>query len=346
MKELDIFFNAIDDTLSYTWDLNYGKAKLSFWGRIHKKQCQCAIDFQKQVLKTTVKYRLLEKDKNANIQEIRDCENKEMEQLGESISIKVRVIMGLSLQKRWLTTFICNEALYENKFISPINDSIIDEGIEAVRERLLSLDETSRKLYLNNICLELDLNLLSAYYGIETLEKSGWEKFYIVGNICNYLSLLFELFALFDIDLFPIIKEKSNNEKEFSSYFNTYEYYRAEQFKGEKSPLPKDTSSTSSNNVEETLLDYLNVTDKDEWITTANSKVNYQQLADFLGAEVAEGNLNLPPSKKGGGLFNLSCLMFPTVLDPNNKTQKNAVNNAVRKYEGYKEVKERKPKNI
>lgn len=345
MKELDIFFDKINETLRDTWYFNSGKSQLPFKWRIIKRQCQCAIEVQKQLLKSIVKYRLLEKDGSINLQQNRDNEKKEMEQLSQSLSEKTKIIMALSSQNSWLSSFICDEALYENKFISPINESIISEGIEAIRDRLLNFDETSRKLYLNNICLELDLRLSNTFENIRSLENYGWEKFYIVGNISNYLTLLFELFALFDIDLFPIIKENSDYEKEFSSYANSYEYYRAEKFKGENIPLPKATLSNNSDNQEGTLLDYLTVSDKEKWISTAKSKANYQQLADFLGSEVAKGNLKLPPSKKGGGLFKLSCLMFP-ILDSNNRTQKNAVNNAVRKHIGYKEAQECKLKKI
>lgn len=344
MKELEVFFEKVDKVLNNTMCLDSRKSYLPFRWKFVQKHCQCAIEAQKQILRIIVKYRLLEKDENIDKKKNREQEEAEIAQLNQSLSDETKIIIRLSLRYSIITSFISDEALYENKFISPINDNIIDEGIEAIRNKLLDLDIERRRVYTNIFCATLDSLLFSTFDKIRMLEHLGWEKFFLVKKISDYLTLIFELFALFDIDLFSTIKKYSDYEKEFSLYFRPYEYFRPEKFKNE-SLFPKEVKSYNKDSKEcESLLDYINMDDKDkyEWLLKAKSKTNYQELANFLGEEIANGNLKSPPSKKGGGLFNLACLVFP-VLDSNNNTQKNAINNAVKKYKGYKEAQKCKP---
>lgn len=234
MKELYALFNEINTIIEDTHFLNSGKSNLSIRLKIIKKICQCAIEAHKRILKTNIKYRLLEKQE-VNIQQNKEKEKTEIEQIEQSLSTKTRIIMGIILRKR-LVPFLTSEAMYELKYISQLNIGVIEPDLEIIRTRLFDFDKFDRVLYAKSLCRDLDSRLYSTFDNIRLLEKMGWEKYYFVNSINDCLISIFELFAMFDIDLLPIIKKNSDFEKDFG----TYDFLQSDKFRNEDFAAQKE----------------------------------------------------------------------------------------------------------
>ena len=217
--------------------------------RITKKICQCAIEAHKLLLKTSLKYRLLE-NQNIDIQENRKKEKAEIEQIVQSLSTKVVAIMEIIARKK-LIPFISSEAMYELKYINQLSTNIIDRDLESIETRLFEFDEYNRVLYAKKICRDLDSRLYSAFDNIRLLEDMGWEKYYFVNSINDCLVSIFELFATFDIDILPIIKENSDFEKDFGTYdILQSDKFREEEFTTQKEkPIDEDVKGDISTNI-------------------------------------------------------------------------------------------------
>jgi len=326
MKELDIFFAETSQVIGNTHFLNDSKPSLPFNLIITKRISRGVIEALKLIYKTRVKYRLLD-NQCEDIQKNREMEEAEIERITQTLSAKTKIIMGIILRKN-LISFISEEALYELKYISPISENIIDKGLELLKNRLLEFDEANRIVYAQHFCRDLDSLLYSTFDNIYSLEDIGWEKYYFMNSIKNYVTSAFEVFANSNIDLLPIIKQGSD----FENVFGNYNDFRAKRYLSKPimdKILPPEKLIKNSNEQEDITL-YLNLDDekKEEWINQGKLCDTVKELAVFIAQSYADGILHKVPSNNGGGLWNLSRKAFNI---ENTNTNRRTIENEFRK---------------
>lgn len=326
MKELDIFFAETSQVIDNTHFLNDGKSSLPFNLKITKRISRDVIETLKLIYKARVKYRLLD-NQCEDIHKNREMEEAEIEHITQTLSTKTKIIMGIILRKN-LIPFISEEALYELKYISPISENVIDKGLELLENRLLEFDEANRIIYAQHFCRDLDALLYSTFENIHSLEDIGWEKFYFINSIKNYVTSAFEVFANSNIDLLPFIKQSSDFEKIFGNYND----FRAKKYLSKprmsKTPSPEELIENGSEQEDITL--YLNLDDekKKEWINQGKLCDTVRELAVFIAQSYTDGILHKVPSNNGGGLWNLSRKAFNI---ENTNTNRRTIENEFRK---------------
>lgn len=115
---------------------------------------------------------------------------------------------------------------------------------ELLQNKLFEMPSVDRIAFAKLTARELDGCVSAIYFNIKPLENNGWDSTYIKRDMSTCILHIFREFALFNIDLTPIIKQGSDYEKEFG----TYDYFRDEQF-------------NSNNCVQEVNLQYDNIID-------------------------------------------------------------------------------------
>ena len=244
MKELNIFFDRVDEIIEESLRLSKSPT-YSYFGKFSKMFYNDAIIVIKRIVKFSLEMKTadsfetyLSKQRSLNALLYRY-----KYPIGDRCKIILsRFIFDSSCS---LETKICKEAMRELKVIASslfYNASV--EMPEYIQKTLLNIPSVDRIVYARLLARDIDARLYLCYANIRELKNAGWDSTYIERDILCLISGIFREFALFDIDLTPIIKINSDYEK----YFGTYEYFRDDRFKNQSNVDQKEVSQLDKTN--------------------------------------------------------------------------------------------------
>ena len=270
MKELDIFFDKVDKIIEETFKLN-ASPSFSYFGIISRLFYKNSIIVVKWIVKFSIEMKHAE-NSDVYLSKQRSL-NAVLYQYKYPIGEKCKeILLRFTLDNSCsLGIKICKEAMKELKVIaSSLFYSSSVETPEYIQKTLLNIPSVDRIVYARLVARNMDARLYLCYANLRELKNAGWDSTYIERDIINLISGVFREFALFDIDLTPIIKIDSDYEK----YFGNYEYFRDDRFKiqlniDQKEVPQLDKTNDDLNNIPINKSQHSN---KDIWILGDNKR--------------------------------------------------------------------------
>lgn len=308
MKELDIFFDKVEAIIDETYKLNE-HPKFSHFGIVRKWILRGCINTMRTIIRLNLEFKntrggqsLKNKTASLNATIITDT---------NGIVCKEILIKYLFGKASKLETKICKEAMKEIKVIA--SDLMYNASNVApllIQESLFSMPEIDRNAYTELISHELDGRLTAIYENINHLDGNGWDSSYLTRDISSYLTHVFSTFALFNIDLTPIIKYNSDFEKRFG----TYDKFRDEKFassanksellenedNSDKEENPEEPCSYKYN--EEKISQIYNFCNEDAFAIEFNEFIKAISTTDFSTI------YNSPSTKKAKLAYSISII--------------------------------------
>lgn len=199
MKELEIFLIKVKDIIAYTYSVEYNKqVRPYFPARKYP--------FEYKMLEYILKY-----TKNIYLGNIkRDTLEKELKQISMT-PIGQKMINSLTFysHKRGSSfdNKICKYTMFRLKIIASNLSEDSYKDAYRIKKKLFCMTESDRGLYAVLFAKNLDVYLNKIFMDILNLENLGWSSFYLKEDVSKFVQNVFDYFALFNIDLLPVISK-------------------------------------------------------------------------------------------------------------------------------------------
>lgn len=183
-----------------------------------------------------------------------------------------------SLDKLERFLFPQNAGLDDNE-VEDINYEKVNSCVLMTKEKLLSLNSTdNRNSFAKIFAKEFDARISNSFSGMEFVCSLGYKTRYLTRCLNDLIEEIVSSFAIFDIDLIPLLQEESD----FEGILGTYNRFRSEKFnKNSKknSESHKQKKSTNKDNGDDGISNYIKI--NNESLKESNRKDN-ETLIDYF----------------------------------------------------------------